>query len=166
MRQPQNRHTQTHTVKFCPSSASGLGQLCCGSHPWASSPVSQTAEAPKGQQTAGRQVLPPSTSQTRTGVCVCLCVDAHLSTDKWVFLHLSVCVYTAQTGTNKHVTAHLWWLPLRDTHTGSQSVSGYKSPNTLLLHSEARYNVQCWYCVCACVCVWGWSAGRGGGPWY
>lgn len=35
-----------HTEDFCPSSASERGQLCCGSRPPGSSPVSQMAEPP------------------------------------------------------------------------------------------------------------------------
>lgn len=81
---------RTHTEDFCPSSASGLGQLCCASQPWVSSPVSQAVEAPKGQQAAGRQVLLPSTTQTTPmHVCLSLClyVDANFWTTNMATLH-------------------------------------------------------------------------------
>lgn len=92
MRQPQKkrkkkRKAHTHTVDFCPSSASGLGQLCCGSQPRASSPVSQTAETPQGTTnswlTGAARRPPPKPAP----VCVCVCASLSVFVCRCVLVH-------------------------------------------------------------------------------
>ena len=84
------KYTHAQTEDFCPSSASGLGQLCCGSQPRASSPVSQTAETPPrdNKQLADRCRCSPPPKPAPVCLCVCLYVSAYLYTDNWVSLRI------------------------------------------------------------------------------
>lgn len=106
MRQ-QYTHTKTHTEDFCPSSASGLGQLCCASQPRVSSPVSQAAEAPQGTtnswQTGATAIYHPNHTYACVSLPVFVCRCILLNHKHGNPSCSRVCV--ERTGTNKHEAA-------------------------------------------------------------
>lgn len=145
MRQ-QYTHTKTHTEDFCPSSASGLGQLCCASQPRVSSPVSQAAEAPQGTtnswQTGATAIYHPNHTYACVSLPVFVCRCILLNHKHGNPSCSRVCV--ERTGTNKHEAASCQ----KETYklAVNQCTAAKAKP---LLCSKAK--IRCFYCMCVCV---------------